>query len=247
MNRLVRSAACRPRRLGCVAAGFIAGLLLASACATAQTQPILKDTIAQRTMACAACHGENGRATREGYFPRIAGKPAGYLYNQLINFRAGRRQYPMMTYMVAHLSDDYLEEMAQHFAAQHLPYPAPRPPIASPQQLERGRRLVVDGDPNRKIPACIACHGQKLTGVSPATPGLLGLSREYLSAQFGAWKTGARKAAAPDCMAHISQRLTPEDIGAVSAWLSAQGMPDNTTPAPAGSVKLPLSCGSVPQ
>jgi cytochrome c553 len=30
---------------------------------------------------------------------RIAGKPAGYLYNQLLNFRDGRRNYPLMTYI----------------------------------------------------------------------------------------------------------------------------------------------------
>lgn len=54
------------------------------------------DTLAQRVLACAACHGKEERATIAGYFPRIAGKPAGYLYNQLINFLEGRRQYPLI-------------------------------------------------------------------------------------------------------------------------------------------------------
>ena len=52
---------------------------------------IFKDRIAERVKACTVCHGKDGRATNEGYFPRIAGKPAGYLYAQLINFRDGRR------------------------------------------------------------------------------------------------------------------------------------------------------------
>lgn len=247
MNYLVKSAGRvepGPARFFAV---LVAGVLMAGSSAGAQTRLMVKDTIAERVLACAACHGENGRATRDGYFPRIAGKPAGYLHNQLLNFREGRRQNPMMRYMVGHLSDDYLEEMARHFASQHLPYLAPQPPQVAPKQLERGRRLVYNGDAGRNIPACVACHGQALTGVSPAIPGLLGLSRDYLNAQFGAWKTGARKAAAPDCMAHISQRLSPQDIGAVSAWLAAQSVPDHMVVASAGSVQLPLKCGSVPQ
>ncbi len=87
----------------------------------------IPDTIAQRAAACTACHGKEGRATNDGYFPRIAGKPAGYLYNQLLNFRAGRRTYPMMIYMVSHLSDAYLMEMAQYFESLHPPYPPPQP------------------------------------------------------------------------------------------------------------------------
>ena len=51
----------------------------------------VEDTMAQRTLACTACHGEQGRAGPDGYYPRLAGKPAGYLYNQLVNFREGRR------------------------------------------------------------------------------------------------------------------------------------------------------------
>ena len=53
------------------------------------------DTLQQRLLACTACHGKDGRATSQGYFPRIAGKPAGYLYNQLLNFREGRRNAPI--------------------------------------------------------------------------------------------------------------------------------------------------------
>lgn len=247
MNCLFKSAGRNEPGRARLFAALVAGVLITASSAGAQTRLMVKDTIAERVLACAACHGENGRATRDGYFPRIAGKPAGYLYNQLLNFRDGRRQNPMMGYVVGHLSDDYLAEIARHFAGQHLPYPSPQPPQATPHELERGRRLVYNGDSGRNIPACAACHGRALTGVSPAIPGLLGLSRDYLNAQFGAWKTGARKAAAPDCMAHISQRLSPQDIGAVSAWLAAQSVPDDMVVATAGSVQLPLKCGSVPQ
>ena len=43
--------------------------------------PKFEDSIAQRTLACTACHGDQGRAGPDGFYPRLAGKPAGYLYN----------------------------------------------------------------------------------------------------------------------------------------------------------------------
>lgn len=203
--------------------------------------------IATRVAPCMSCHGKEGRAASDGYYPRIAGKPAGYLYNQLINFRDGRRrQYPLMTYTVQHLSDDYLHEMAQFFANQHLPYPPPQRVDAAPDMLARGRALVLEGDAQRRIPACVACHGKSLTGVAPAIPGLLGLPRDYLNAQFGAWREGTRRAAAPDCMAEITRQLGANDISAITAWLATQPVPPDSAPAPGTSVKLPVACGSVP-
>jgi len=204
------------------------------------------DTIAQRVLACVPCHGNEGRATNEGYYPRIAGKPSGYLYNQLLNFRDGRRRNAAMAYLVAHQTDAYLAEIATHFAAQRLPYPPPRAGNAGPAELERGRQLAEHGDKARALPACASCHGGALTGVLPATPGLLGLPRDYLSAQIGAWKAGSRRAAAPDCMAQIARALVPEDIGAVSAWLASRPVPANPDAVAAAGSDPPLRCGTLP-
>jgi cytochrome c553 len=120
--------------------------------------------------------------------------------------------------------------------------------------LERGRMLVHFGDPGKDIPACIACHGKALMGVSPSIPGLLGLPSAYARAQFGAWKNGTRHAAAPDCMAEIASRLSVDDVSAASAWLAMQPMPAQAAAAvvaavakPGATAKLPLPCGSVPQ
>ena len=201
--------------------------------------------MAERTAACMACHGAQGRATSSGYFPRIAGKPEGYLYQQLRNFREGRRRNPAMNHMVAHLSDEYLKEMAGYFAAQHPPLAAPARPVLSAALLARGRELAYQGDAARKVPACVACHGQALAGQQPAIPGLLGLPRDYLTMQLGAWRGSARRAAAPDCMAHIATRLTAQDVAAVAGWLAAQPVADTMRPAPAARVVLPMPCGGV--
>lgn len=202
------------------------------------------DTLAQRVTACTLCHGKEGRATNAGYFPRIAGKPAGYLYNQLTHFRDGRRQNPGMANLLDNLTDAYLHDIANHFASLDLPYPPPQTTGAPEAVMRRGEALVRQGDAGREIPACAACHGAALTGTQPAIPGLLGLPRDYLIGQLGAWQTGQRHAHAPDCMARIAQALSPEEVGALATWLSAQALPADTHPAPPTAKALPLQCGS---
>lgn len=224
---------------------IVAALALVTGIADAAEPPGDMD---KRVAPCMACHGKEGRATSDGYYPRIAGKPAGYLHNQLLNFRDGRRkQYPLMTYLVQHLSDDYLRDMANWFAGQHLPYPPPQPVEASPAKLERGKLLASRGDASKNIPACASCHGSALTGVAPAVPGLLGLPRDYLNGQFGAWREGSRRAAEPDCMAEITRRLSVDDISAVSAWLATQSVPANAMPVGAFPARVPIDCGSIPK
>ena len=231
---------------------LLAALLSLAPCAPAQqalaprATAAFQDSISQRTLACTACHGQQGRAGPDGYYPRLAGKPAGYLYNQLINFREGRRHYDLMTGLLDSLNEPYLLEIAQHFASLDLPYSAPAPVQASPESLRRGEQLARKGDASRELPACVQCHDQALTGVQPATPGLLGLPRDYVNGQLGSWKTGQRRAIAPDCMATIAKRLTTEDVASVSAWLASQPLPLSTRPAGALPAALPMDCGSAP-
>ena len=82
------------------------------------------DSMEARVQGCATCHGQGGQGTSNDYFPRIAGKPAAYLYNQLVAFRDGKRVYPPMNYLVAYLPDAYLSEIAEHFAKQRPAFAA---------------------------------------------------------------------------------------------------------------------------
>jgi cytochrome c553 len=247
---------------------FLLMLLLLAAASAAAAPARFEDTMAQRTLACTACHGREGRAGPDGYYPRLAGKPVGYLYNQLLNFREGRRHYGLMAGLLDPLSNEYLAQIAHYFSELDLPYPPPQPTPEAPEVLQRGRALATTGDAERNLPACTRCHGQALTGVQPAVPGLLGLPRDYLNAQLGAWRTGQRRAHAPDCMAEIARRLSPEDLTAVTAFLANEALPANprplaeaAPPAPSprqkGRAKAapppppapeppPLRCGSAP-
>lgn len=242
-----RGAQAAPRLLACLVALPIACMAALLAVAEVHAAPphTVPDTMAQRMQACVVCHGDEGRATPDGYLPRIAGKPAGYLYEQLRNFREGRRRNAAMSRLLRNLSDEYLHEIAQHFASLDLPYPPPRTGGVSAAALAHGETLVRRGDAMRELPACETCHGEMLTGVAPGVPGLLGLSRDYLAGQLGAWKNGLRHATAPDCMATIAQRLMPVDINAVVDWLASQPVPARSRPAEGFSGEPPMRCGSV--
>ncbi len=201
--------------------------------------------MAQRLLACTGCHGKDGRAAGDGYYPRIAGKPAGYLLRQLRAFRDGQRPYALMTHLLAPLDDRYLREIASHFAELDLPYAPPPPSRADAASLRQGQALAQQGDAARGIPACQACHGPALTGVGKDVPGLLGLPVDYLNAQLGAWRTGARRAEAPDCMAQIAQRLGQQDVNALAHWLAAQPVPAAARAAADAPAVPPLRCGSM--
>ena len=92
------------------AAGMAA--LAAGPAGAQQAESLRPDTMQARVAACTACHGDQGKAGTDGYYPRLAGTPRDYLYHQLLNFRDGRRQYRPMAHLLDGLPDDYLRERA---------------------------------------------------------------------------------------------------------------------------------------
>lgn len=225
----------------------VRSLLTASALTVwvASASAASSDTLAQRMAPCMSCHTGAAADTQSGFVPRLDGKPAGYLFNQLVNYREGRRENKAMAHLVRNLSDTYLWEMAQFFADRDAKQRSRKPPATETADMAHGRTLVRDGVPARDIPACQACHGQRLTGVRPNTPALIGLPRHYIMAQIGAWQTDTRAAAAPDCMHEIAGRLTSRDVQAVSSWLAAQPVPAQMTPRERPIAEPPMRCGSV--
>lgn len=218
----------------------------AGALAQSDAIPSFKDidSMEARVQGCVTCHGQNGQGTNNGYFPRIAGKPAGYLYNQLVAFREGTRRYPPMNYLVAYLPDSFLHEIADYFSKQRPPFAAKEVSNAPPAVIARGRTLVTAGDPQRGVPACVACHGDRLTGMEPGIPGLIGLRPTYIVAQLTRWRVGERHAAEPDCMRRVATRLSDTDVTAVAAYLSQQPAPADAAPESSNLVRMPFACGS---
>jgi len=66
---------------------------------------------------CGACHGPTGASTNP-LVPNLAGQHEAYLAKQIKAFRDGVRSNPLMTPMVAALTDDDIANLAAYFAAQ---------------------------------------------------------------------------------------------------------------------------------
>lgn len=223
--------------------------LLAASSAGAQSaleRPV--DDLRERLAACSACHGDAGEGIAgTEYNPHLAGKPDGYLRDQLQAFRDGRRHHAQMNWLLRNIDDAYIDEIARHYAA--LPArtrPETTAGSIDPATAERARQLVHDGDAAAGIPACSACHGADLTGLAPGIPALVGLPAEYVVAQFGAWRSGVRTAKAPDCMGDIARALDPRDVRIMATWLASQGHAEPRAPAPAGTFLPPRACGTLP-
>jgi cytochrome c553 len=204
------------------------------------------DSMQARVQGCVTCHGQRGQGTSNGYYPRIAGKPAGYLYNQLLAFKDGTRKYPPMNYLVAYLPEEYLRKISEHYAAEQPPLAQREARPGDASSIAHGQTLVTSGDFARGIPACTICHGERLTGREPGIPGLVGLRPTYIAGQLVRWQVGDRHAIEPDCMKRISIRLSADDISAVAAWLSRLEAPKDMTPESSAAIRMPLACGSQP-
>lgn len=206
-------------------------------------------TLDDRLAACAACHGRHGEGIEGAeYYPHLAGKPAGYLFEQLRGFRDGRRNNAEMTWLVQFADDAWLTAIAERYAAE-----TPRTRAAdtgatalTDERRAIAERLVERGDPARGVPACTECHGKALTGLEPGVPALIGLPADYIVAQFGHWRDGVRQGAPPDCMHDVANAIAVEDIRAIATWLSQQTNADSARPAPPGSFVPPKACGSLP-
>ena len=217
-------------------------LLMLLTCSASAAEPA--SAMAERLQPCAACHGKEGHSAQQDYAPSIAGKPAEYLYQQLLNFRDGRRLNASMARMLAYLSEDYLREMAAYYAAQPANYAEHKLTPAAVNSGARGQQLFLQGDDKQTLLACATCHGEDGLGDGHAIPSLKGLPAKYMAAQLGAWQAKTRQARSPDCMATVAKRLTGDDIEAVTLWLASAPLEAAQSPRPTPR-PLPLECGAV--
>jgi cytochrome c553 len=218
--------------------------LVFSLASTAQSSSMkVPDTLEERVKPCTICHEDADKTGADAYYPRIAGKPIGYLFNQLQNFRDGRRYYQPMAVLLENMSDEYMLEIARYFASMQYVYSRPEPHSLPSDEIQIARKLINKGDSARDLPACSACHGEALMGVEPFIPGLLGLPHAYLAAQFGGWRNGGvMRGQTPDCMSEIAKKLTQEEVYALAALLPSQPVAGETAEADTLDQELVQEC-----
>jgi cytochrome c553 len=189
----------------------------AALCAPVQAQDMAKaQSIANQV--CAACHAADGNSPAAAN-PKIAGQFPEYLHKQLVDFKAqgGKkpaRESPIMTGMVANLSEADMKGLAAFYAGHAL-----KPAAAADKDLALlGQKLWRGGNAATGVPACAGCHGPAGAGIPAQYPRLQGQYADYIAAQLKAFKDGARTNDPNGMMRAVAARLTEREMRAVAEY-----------------------------
>ncbi|MGE8619649.1 MAG: c-type cytochrome [Achromobacter spanius] len=163
--------------------------------------------------ACVACHGQAGITPTGGIFPNLAGLSSEYLAKQLADFRSGTRIQPLMNTVARALTEQEIGQLAAYYGTLAGP-----PMHVGEFGGEAARKLDVQGDGTRALPACANCHGLRGMGEGPLLPRLAGQSREYFVDQMNAFRSGSRQNDDVGVMRAFAQRLTDSEIQALAAY-----------------------------
>ena len=83
--------------------------------------------------------------------------------------------------------------------------------------------IAQDGAELYVTKTCVSCHGQDAkTPILPNYPSLAGQNAEYLVAQLGLLKSGARSNGQSAAMIGIMTNVNDEEMRIIADWLAAQ-------------------------
>ena len=170
----------------------------------------------EKTTMCVGCHGAQGISANPDW-PSLAGQHASYLAKQLRDYKnATTRNAAIMTPMVAQLTDDDINEIANYYAN------LPRVPEKTTEKKQtRGEEIYRRGDLEKHITACIACHGPHGTGNAQAGfPGLAGQQPAYTVLQLLAFQNKSRSNDINSIMRDISKHMSHADMTSVANYLT---------------------------
>lgn len=172
---------------------------------------------------CLECHSPDPQDTAtsgpEARFAKLTGQAPDYMLKQIRDFRSGARRHDFMSMMARSLDDADAADIVAFFASR----PAMKGDGSGDN--DTGRRLYIQGDPQRGIPACIGCHGeagkgQVVDGVR--LPLLGGQQARYLDQQLRAWRNGERRNSAGGTMNLFTKALTDPEIEALASYLAGR-------------------------
>jgi cytochrome c553 len=165
------------------------------------------------TAVCAACHtndGSRGSAAN----PIIQGQHPDYLVKQLAEFKAGKRDNPVMRAMAAPLSEADMKNVAAFYASKQ-----PKPGFAKNKELVAlGEKIYRGGVGERNVPACAGCHGPSGAGIPAQYPRLAGQHADYVQAQLVAFRSGTRRN--NPAMSAIAAKLNDREVQALADYVA---------------------------
>ena len=185
----------------------------AAAAPVALTKPDLAKGEASFTAVCVACHGVGGNSVIP-VNPRLAQQHPEYLVKQLQDFKAGKRQNPIMLGFASMLSDQDMKNIAWWVSANKA-----QPGFAKDKDLiALGERIYRGGVADRQIPACAGCHSPNGAGIPAQYPRLSGQHAEYAAAQLTAFRDGVRNSSQQ--MTQVAAKLNDREIRALADYIA---------------------------
>ncbi|WP_114968938.1 c-type cytochrome [Rhodoferax ferrireducens] len=176
-------------------------------------KPDLAKGEASYTAVCAACHAPDGNSAIPAN-PKLAQQHPEYLLKQLQEFKSGKRANPIMSGMVAALSDEDMKNIAYWVTAK----PA-KPGFAKEKELVTlGERIYRGGIPDRQVAACAGCHSPNGAGIPAQYPRLSGQHADYAVAQLNSFRDGTRKNSLQ--MAAVAAKMNDREIKAVADYVA---------------------------
>ena len=152
--------------------------------------------------ACAGCHGDKGVSGNPA-IPSLAGQDGQYLAAALHAYKDGSRGDEAMNGLAASLDEAAMKNLAAFYASLQPQPTNVRKPLTTAEWAQR----------------CDRCHGVDGNSTDPRLPALAAQRVDYLEKVLHAYRTGSRKS--PQ-MAAMSEGLTEEDVGNVSAYYARQ-------------------------
>lgn len=178
--------------------------LLATLCLPASAAEVT-----EQVSFCETCHGKGGNSTIAG-MPSIAAQPVTFLENQLVFFREGLRNAPVMAPIAKKLGDAEITALARHFSAR--PAKSAAGP-ADPALMARGRQLA-------ETMHCGQCHLPKYEGRAQM-PRLAGQREDYMLETMIGYRDGKRTGA-DTTMTEVLYGMKDADIKALAHYLARQ-------------------------
>lgn len=212
---------------------------------------------------CAACHGLDGNSL-DPMYPRLAGQSEHYIAEQIARFKSGERSDGMALIMKPFadmLSGQDARDVGAWFATQKSgagvadDSVVTSGPYEGMRFYEVGQQLYRSGDADRGIPACMACHGPDGSGnPGPAYPHVGGQFASYTQQRLETFRNGTGAETAEPLfriMAHIADRLTDEEVGALASYMeglhpAADDLVASAAPVPAAAPAPAQAADEVP-
>jgi len=174
--------------------------------ASAQQRSDPPPEIAEQVQLCVSCHGEDGRPVVENV-PILFGQEFYYMFVQLRDYAADRRENEIMTPIAKELDRKQMEALAKYFSEQTWPTIQFS---TSDQDNATGQTVGTAGQ-------CPQCHLGGYNGNS-RVPRLAGQKPDYLAKTMLDFKNRVRKNA-PDKSSLLSE-FSEDDLKAMANYLA---------------------------